>query len=300
MAIPFRHEMAFEWGTVTDVSPLIRRVVARNPSPFTLYGTGTYIVGRGQVAVIDPGPDNAEHVEAVLAAVAGETVTHLVVTHTHLDHSPATQALKTATGARSYGFGPHGGQVDGPKVEEGGDYDFAPDVSVQDGDVLEGQGWTLEAVHTPGHTSNHLCFGLREEQSLFSGDHVMGWSTTVVLPPDGNMRTYVGSLRKLLSRTDARVWPTHGPPIDDPAPFIEALISHREAREAQILQCLHDGLERIPEMVAVMYVDVDPVLHFAAGRSVLAHLIDLVESGRVQCDGPPSDTSRFGLVPTPR
>ncbi len=295
MAIPFRQEMSFEWGAVAQVSPLIRRVVARNPSPFTLYGTGTYIVGHGNVAIVDAGPDATAHVEALLDAVAGETVTHLIVTHTHLDHSPAVRAVQAATGAPSYGFGPHGVQPGGPKVEEGADFAFVPDVRLGDGDVVEGRGWTFEAVHTPGHTSNHLCFALHEERALFSGDHVMGWSTTVVAPPDGNMRAYVASLRKLLTRGDARLWPTHGPPIDDPAPFIDALVDHRMQREAQILQCLRDGLYRIPDMVAVMYADVDTVLHFAAGRSVLAHLIDLVDAGRVRADPAPTTDASFTL-----
>jgi glyoxylase-like metal-dependent hydrolase (beta-lactamase superfamily II) len=293
--IPFRHELHFDYGAAARVSPLVRRVIARNPSMFTLYGTGTYIVGRGEVAIIDPGPDLAEHVDAILAAVEGEVVTHLVITHTHLDHSPATSALQAATGARSYGFGPHGTRDSDTRVEAGADYDFEPDQALEDGDLVRGRGWTLEAIHTPGHTSNHLCLALREENSLFSGDHVMGWSTTVVSPPDGNMPAYVASLRKLAARSETRVWPTHGPPIDDPRPFLHALVGHREEREAQILMCLRDGVGEIPEMVRRIYADVDPQLHYAAAHSVLAHLLGLLETDRVRCEGEAGVGSRFVL-----
>jgi glyoxylase-like metal-dependent hydrolase (beta-lactamase superfamily II) len=295
VTIPFRRELRFEYGEVAELSPLVRRVIAHNPSAFTLYGTDTYIVGRGRVAIIDPGPDRGDHVDAVLSAVKGETVTHLIVTHTHLDHSPAVRAMQVATAAPTYGFGPHGTRHQQPRVEEGADLEFIPDHQLSDGDVVEGHGWTLEAVHTPGHTSNHLCFALREERALFSGDHVMGWSTTVVSPPDGDMRAYVESLRKLLGRPDTRMWPAHGPAIDEPAPFVQALIEHREDRERQILECLRDGIDRIPNMVERMYADVDEILHFAAARSVLAHLIYMVETGRVRCDGAPEVDARFAL-----
>ena len=188
--IPYVRDMTFEYGKADRVSPMIRRVVAGNPSAFTFHGTGTYIVGHGAVAVIDPGPLLDSHVDALVRALGPERVTHIVITHTHRDHSPAARPLKQATGAPTYGFGPHGsGRADGGgEVEEGADRDFVPDVRVRDGDRIEGDGWTLEAVHTPGHTSNHLCYALLEENALFPGDHVMGWSTTVVSPPDGDMR----------------------------------------------------------------------------------------------------------------
>ena len=214
--LPYVRELDFSYGAVAQVSPLIRRVIAHNPSVFTFHGTGTYIVGHGKVAIIDAGPDLAQHVDAVLAAVRGETVTHLIVTHTHIDHSPATRHIKAATGAETYGFGPHGGG-EGPAVEEGADRDFVPDHRLADGAVVAGDGWTLEAVHTPGHTSNHLCFALAEERALFSGDHVMGWSTTVVSPPDGDMGAYMVSLEKLKGRDEETYWPTHGPPIPEAA-----------------------------------------------------------------------------------
>ena len=295
-------ELDFEYGRVAALSPLIRRVVARNPSAFTLHGTGTYIVGRGSVAVIDPGPDDPTHVAALLAALDGETVSHIVVTHTHRDHSPAAAAMKAATGAETYGFGPHGsGRPDaegqGEDVEEGGDSDFDPDHRMSDGDAISGPGWTLEAVYTPGHTSNHLCFALPEEAVLFPGDHVMGWSTTIVSPPDGDMRRYMESLEKLLGReTDQRYRPTHGPAIERPREHVRALIGHRQGREAQILSCLGDGVGTIPAMVARMYQDVPRHLHSAAERSVLAHLIHMVESGRAPSDGPPRSDDGYRLA----
>ncbi len=289
MAIPFNRELAFEYGQVAELSPLIRRVIAQNPGPFTLHGTGTYIVGRGSVAVIDPGPDDADHVASLLAALEGEQVSHIVVTHTHRDHSPASRALQAATGAPIWGCGPHGSgrpEHAGESVEEGADKDYAPDVAMADGDVIEGAGWTLEAVYTPGHTSNHTCFALREEKVLFSGDHVMGWSTTIVSPPDGDMRRYMASLEKLLSRDDVRYWPTHGPNIDRPQDYVRAYMAHRRDRERQILDCLGRGVGAIPAMVTEMYRDVPEGLHRAAARSVLSHLIHMVEEGRVTCEGP--------------
>jgi glyoxylase-like metal-dependent hydrolase (beta-lactamase superfamily II) len=299
--IPFRRELAVEYGVVERLTPLIRRVVARNPSPFTFKGTGTYIVGQGKVAIIDPGPDLAQHVEALLGALAGETVTHILVTHTHLDHSPAAAAVKQATGAKTYGFGPHGsGRAEdrtgvGGVTEEGGDHAFRPDIAVRDGDVVEGPGWRLSAIHTPGHTSNHICFALAEERALFSGDHVMGWSTSVIAPPDGDMAAYMRSLDKLLARDDAVYWPTHGPAIPDPKPFVEAFIAHRRERAAAILQRLAQGDDTIPAIVERVYIGLDPRLKGAAGRSVLAHLVELVELGKVAADGAPTLGARYRL-----
>lgn len=294
--IPFNRKIDFDYGRPDQISPLIRRVIAKNPGSFTFTGTGTYIVGRGRVAVIDPGPNLPEHVDAILAALKpGEDVSHIVITHTHIDHSPAARPLQQRTGAPTYGFGPHGGNrpAPGSHVEEGGDYDFTPDVTVRHGDLVQGDGWTLEAVHTPGHTSNHLCFALEEEKALFSGDHVMGWSTSVISPPDGDMKAYMESLRLLLGRDDAIYWPTHGPAIEDPKPYVSAFIAHREEREREILNCLARGQTRIPDMVEVMYAKVDRALHPAAARSVLAHLTHMVETGRVRADGPPRLDSEY-------
>lgn len=292
--IPFIYDLTFEYGVADQVSPLIRRVIAPNPSSFTFHGTGTYLVGHGKVAVIDPGPELPEHVDAIIAGLEGETITHQIITHTHLDHSPASRLIAAATGAKTYGFGPHGGGSAAGDVEEGGDHDFIPDVAVRDGDIIAGEGWTLEAVHTPGHTSNHLCFGLAEENALFSGDHVMGWSTSVISPPDGHMGDYFASLQKLLARDDRIYWPTHGAPITDPKPFVEAFIAHRQDRERQISDCLSQGISAIPAMVEAMYPDIDRGLHPAAARSVLAHLIHMVEDGRATCDGAPGEASVYG------
>ena len=233
--IPFVRDLEVTYGRVERISPLIRRVVARNPSPFTYTGTGTYIVGHGEVAVIDPGPLQDDHVAALLAALAGERVSHILVTHTHSDHSPAATPLKDATGAPTYGFGPHGSGRPDPdvRVEEYGDRAFRPDHQLRDGAAIMGEGWRLEALHTPGHTSNHLCFALAQERALFSGDHVMGWSTSVISPPDGDMQAYMRSLKRLLERDDAIYRPTHGPPITEPRRHVEALIAHREKREAE-------------------------------------------------------------------
>jgi len=297
--IPFRRDFSFEYGRLEPVAPMIRRIVARNPSPFTFKGTGTYIVGNGDVAVIDPGPDIAEHVDALVAGLSGERVTHILITHTHRDHSPAARALQTASGAPTYGFGPHaGGKRGDPAVEEGGDWDFAPDVTLRDGDRVAGKGWTFEAVHTPGHTSNHLCFALADAGVLFSGDHVMGWSTSVIAPPDGDMAAYMASLDKLLGRRDAVYWPTHGPAITEPHEHVRAFIAHRREREAGILGCLRAGVERVDAIVERLYVGLQPGLRRAAGRSVHAHLIDLVARGLVECDGPPSIDASYRVPRT--
>ncbi|MSR14803.1 MAG: MBL fold metallo-hydrolase [Gammaproteobacteria bacterium] len=293
--LPVDRDFSSPYAAAVEISPLIRRVLARNPSPFTFHGTGTYIIGRGKVAVVDPGPLLDEHVEALKSTLTGETVTHILITHTHSDHSPAAAPFKLATGARTYGFGPHGAgkRSEGVAVEEGGDMDFRPDIELHDGDVIKGEGWTVECVYTPGHTSNHLCFGLREERALFSGDHVMGWSTTVIVPPDGDMAQYFASLTKLHQRDDQVMYPTHGNPIRAPSKFVGALIEHRHARERQIEVCLHRGLCRIPEMVAVIYSEIDPRMHPAASMSVLAHLQHMVSTGRAITEGSGTSNSVY-------
>ena len=286
--IPFDRDFDVEPGRVYALSPRLRRVTADNPSLFTFKGTNSYIVGRGRVAVVDPGPDLPAHIDAILRAVAGETVTHILVTHTHMDHSPGVPALVAATGAKTYGFGPHGTGVrrDWPfDSPEGGDRGFVPDVRLKDGDLIEGEGWTLEALYTPGHISNHLCFALREDNALLSADHVMAWSTSIVSPPDGDMADYMASLRRLLERPETIYWPGHGGPVRDPHPFVRAFIAHREEREEQILACLAGGPKTIPEMVRVMYADVPEALHRAAARSVLAHLIRMADDGRARAEG---------------
>ncbi|MEI9887473.1 MAG: MBL fold metallo-hydrolase [Rhizomicrobium sp.] len=291
MAIPFIRAFDPRYGEEVRVTPLISRLVAGNPGPFTFTGTGVYIVGGQDVAVIDPGPDLPQHVEALKRALDGRRVSHILVTHCHSDHSPAAKPLKEWSGATTYAFGPHGSGRDdnseegGPKVEAGGDMDFMPDVRVKDGEIIAGNGFSFEAVHTPGHTSNHMCYALREERALFTGDHVMGWSTTVVTPPDGDMAQYIASVKKLEERDDRTLYPTHGAPIADPKPFLAAYREHRYDRERQVLACIADGRDTIPAMVERMYADVDKRLHPAAARSVLAHLIKLEQDGRVTQDG---------------
>jgi len=288
--IPFVPALDVVYGQAQQVTPFIRRVVAENPSKFTYKGTGTYIVGRGQVGVIDPGPELDSHRDALTAALVDDEVTHIFVTHCHADHSPLAAWLQSQTGAPTLAFGPHGAidPSDSVVTEEAIDTAFVPDRRMTHGDVVSGDGWTIEAVHTPGHTSNHLCYVLREEQALFSGDHVMGWSTTVIAPPDGDMRAYLDSLRLLLQRSDLTYWPTHGGPITDPGPFVEAYLTHRLEREQQVLSCVRHGNQRIPDIVSELYVDVPETLHDAAGRSVLAHLIKLVDDGLVVADGVPA------------
>jgi glyoxylase-like metal-dependent hydrolase (beta-lactamase superfamily II) len=269
-------------GTTERLGPSLRRVLAPNPSPFTYTGTQTYIVGRREVAVIDPGPDDAEHVEALLGAVRDVEVTAILCTHNHRDHSPAARALKAATGAPILGCAPLALAEDGPPTDEAFDLDHRPDRVLVDGETVEGGGWALETVATPGHTSNHLCFALAGEGALFSGDHVMGWSTSVVAPPDGDMAAYMASLEKLLARPERTYYPTHGPAIADAHAHVRRLIAHRRERERQVLAKLDAGEGRIPAMVADLYRDVDPRLHPAAERSVLAHLIDLRDRGLVR------------------
>lgn len=285
-AIPFVREFDFEYGRCDRLSDLVRRVVAPNPGPFTFTGTGVYIVGRGEVAVIDPGPVMPVHVGALDRALEGERVTHVFVTHHHLDHSPLARPLAGKHGAKVYGYGPQntaptGGEV---RLEAGDDVGFRPDVEVRDGQTFAGPGWTIEALHTPGHTSNHVCYALLEENTLFSGDHVMAWSTSVISPPDGHMGDYLAQLERIRDRNFDILWPTHGPAVRNPLAFIQAYIDHRRHREAQILEQIAAGRTRVREMVEAMYGDVDRRLHPAAAHSVLAHLIHLVETGRVATD----------------
>lgn len=335
MGITYLTDIDPAYGQAAELSPMVRRVVCNNAGRFTFTGTGTYIVGRGQVAVIDPGPDDDDHVAALLAALSGEEITHIVITHTHGDHSPAAAALQTATGAPTFGFGPH--PIPDPDAaaaakpttwdtlaptpeeleelkksmpkkkatkeghaeqEEPADVHFAPDVELAHGDLIEGGTWTLEGVYTPGHISNHMCFGLREEQALFTGDHIMGWSTSVIPPPDGSMADYMASLALVANREGDRVYyPTHGPPITDPQTFVASLVEHRLDRERQILECLSSGPKTIPEMVTAMYTDTTPhILHMAAGQSVLSQLLWLVEKGEVATEGPTTADSVFASV----
>ena len=297
------------YGRVEQVSALIRRVIAENPSKFTYRGTGTYIVGHGDVVVIDPGPRLDSHRDALAAALDGERVRAILVTHCHADHSPLAEWLSAETGAQTFAFGPHprpepGSEPieppdDGVEIEESTDLDFVPDVAVADGDIVVGlPGLTMAAVHTPGHTSNHTCWTLAEESALFTGDHVMGWSTTVVSPPDGDMAAYIDSLRKVAARDDATLWPTHGPPRDDAHAYVEALVEHRLARERGVLDLVRAGVTSVPDMVAILYADVREELHKPAGRSVWGHLVKLVADGKVAVEGdePPTLDATYRAV----
>ena len=290
--ISFLTEFDPAYGRCVRVAPGIRRVVAANPSKYTAWGTGTYIVGDGEVAIVDPGPALDDHVDAVLAAVAGETVTHLLVTHTHADHSPAAAAIAARTGAATFGFGPHP-RDSGSESEEHGDHAFEPDVRVRHGDVLAGPTFRFECLHTPGHISNHVCFSELDRSALFPGDHVMGWSTSVISPPDGRVADYLASLQLLLDRDESTYYPTHGPPLLDPRPHVRALLDHRLARERQILDLLADGPRTVADLVAVMYADVRAELHEPAARSVRAHLVKLIEDGRVDDTDTPADSVRL-------
>ncbi len=299
--IPFVREIEIEYGRCDVVSPMIRRVTAANPGPFTFKGTGTYIVGRGEVAILDPGPELDDHLAAILAAVAGERVSHILITHHHADHSPLARALSAATGAPVLGCavaaaepGAAPARDDEVKTEAGSDV-FVPDISLCGGGVVEGAGWTLEAIPTPGHTSNHLCYALQEENALFSGDHIMGWSTTVITPPDGDMGDYFRSLDLIRARGFSTLWPTHGPPITQVTPFIDAYIAHRRERERQVLAALAGGPARIADMVPGLYAQVDRGLWPAAARSVHAHLIELVRRGEARSEGPAALDAIYAL-----
>ena len=309
MSIPFVTLAEPRYGEPVQLTSRITRLVAENPSKFTYHGTGTYIIGTGRdVVVIDPGPRLDAHRDALAAALEGRRVAAILVTHCHADHSPLATWLAEHSGAPTVGFGAHprpteadaaatdeddedddDGVADDSAdngaavvMEESTDFDFVPTVHVADGEVVaEIDGVMMRAVHTPGHTSNHLCFAFEQERALFSGDHVMGWSTTVIGPPDGDMRAYFESLHRVAARNDATLWPTHGAPVTDPQPFLAAFLAHRLGREAQVLAAVRGGQTSIAAMVKVLYADVRKELHKPARRSVLSHLVKLVDDGLV-------------------
>lgn len=288
-SIPFVRDFDFDYGVPAQLSERVVRVIADNPGPFTFTGTGVFIIGAGDtVCVIDPGPETPKHMAALDAALAGKTVSHVFVTHHHLDHSPLAAPLAARHGCKVYGYSVHPAAGDGAHMplEAGDDLSFKPDVEIRDGFTVEGPDWTLTAVHTPGHTSNHLCYALKEENTLFSGDHIMGWSTSVVSPPDGDMGDYLASLRRILDMDFDTIRPTHGPAITAVRPFVQAYIDHRLAREAQIMGAIQSGLTEIGPIVAELYKAVDERLHPAAAHSVLSHLIHMRKTGRVEASGP--------------
>jgi len=298
--IPFDKRFDLPPGRVEEVVPGVRRLLANNPSPFTYKGTVSYIIGRDQVAIVDPGPLDEAHINALLDAVRGETVTHIFVTHTHRDHSPAVAPVKAATGAEVLAQGPHRparplNVGEAPRLDASNDTDFRPDRALVDGEVVSGPGFTVEAVTTPGHTANHMAFAFREGNLVFSGDHVMAWSTPVVAPPDGAMSDYMASLQKLARRDEPIYLPGHGGVVRDAPRFVQSYIRHREAREGSILHRLAKGETDIPTIVRAVYIGLDPRLTKAAGLSVLAHLEDLVTRGVVATDGAPSIDGRYRL-----
>jgi glyoxylase-like metal-dependent hydrolase (beta-lactamase superfamily II) len=299
--VPFNRDFPLVAGVVEEVRPGVRRILCNNPSPFTFSGTVSYILGQGKVAIVDPGPDSEAHAAALLDAVRGETVSHILVTHTHRDHSPNTARIKAATGATVYAEGPH--RASRPRFESekhnpesGADRDFKPDIRVRDGEVIEGEGWAVQAVATPGHTANHMAFAWRERKILFVGDHVMGWSTSIVAPPDGSMIDYMASLDRLAARSEDLYFSGHGPEIPDAQRYVRFLIRHRKAREASILHRLAKGETDIPSLVRAIYIGIDPRLTTAAGYSVLAHLEDLAARGMVATDGDPVIGGSYRLV----
>jgi len=299
--IPFDKNLDLAPDTVDEPVPGLRRVMANNPGPFTFKGTMSYILGRGSVALIDPGPDDPAHIGALLDAVRNETVTHIFVTHTHRDHSPAVPAIKVATGATVYAEGPHRAARplhigEHNPLDASADRDFAPDVRLTDGGLVQGEGWSIEAVATPGHTANHMAFAWREANALFAGDHVMAWSTSIVAPPDGAMSDYMASLDKLVRRRENLYFPGHGPAIEDARRFVHYFIRHRRAREAAILNELAKGEADIPSLVRAIYIGLDPRLSGAAGLSVLAHLEDLAARGIVATDGEPAIDGIYRLA----
>ena len=285
--IPFDRSLEFEYGRADWLTPRVRRLIANNPGPFTFVGTNTYIVGVGEVAVIDPGPDDPSHFDALMKTLAGERVKAILITHTHRDHSPLAARLKEVTGAPTLALGPHVaaralnfGEFE--RLEASADTAFIPDRLVEDGEIISGDGWTLETVPTPGHTMNHTAFALHEDQALFAGDHVMAWATSVIAPPDGSMTAYMASLRRLAGRHETIYWPGHGGPVKNAPKFVSAYITHRLMREAAILRQLKAGVSTIPQLVTNVYHGLDPRLVGAASLSVLAHLEDLATRGIVE------------------
>ncbi|MBB2720603.1 UNVERIFIED_ORG: hydroxyacylglutathione hydrolase [Rhizobium etli] len=296
-------DLAFEpaYGRAVPVGPQVERITAENPGPFTFYGTNSYIVGAASVAVIDPGPEDEAHYQALMAALAGREVTHIFVSHTHRDHSPLARRLQAETGAVTVGQGPHrparplrDGEIN--PFSESSDLAFVPDIALSEGQTLTGDGWALTSVPTPGHTANHAAFALEGRDLLFSGDHVMAWSTSIVAPPDGSMADYMASLERLMERQDRLLLPGHGGPVREPAAFLRSLKAHRLGRERAILERIGAGDRAITEMVKAIYRDTDPKLHGAAALSVLAHIEDLVERGEIAADGPPSLAATYRLL----
>ena len=299
--IPYVTDTSAPYGELQLISPLLRRVLCNNPSPYTYTGTATHIVGNGTCAIIDPGPNDKKHLDAIVNALRGDKVSHILVTHTHRDHCEGARALSVLTGAPIYAIGPHP-TYDDPEfegdtaVEEGADTTFTPDNTIIDKQVFEGPDWTIYTLHTPGHTANHACFVLMEENACFTGDHIMGWSTSIISPPDGNVADYMTNLRRIRAMDFSILRPTHGPAIEAPSRFIDAIAKHRMAREQKILKAIIDGKSDLMEIVKVVYTDVPDAFHLAAARSTLAHIIHLKDKGLIKTKGKTLFSSKFTPV----
>ena len=289
----FKTEFLPRHGEAVEMVPGLVRVTCNNPSPFTFHGTNSYILGHDSVAVIDPGPPNEAHLKALVDAIGGRTVSHIIITHTHMDHSPLAKPLAELTGAETFGEGPHRparalniGEINA--LDASGDNDFVPDHVLTHGDIVDGDGWSLKSLFTPGHTANHLAFGWQGTDYLFPGDHVMAWATSIVAPPDGSMSDYMNSLEILLAEPQQTYFPGHGGRLENAHGFVRALRAHRKMRERAVLEQVMKGRETIPDIVSVIYRSTDKKLHGAAGLSVLAHIEDLVGKGSIVCEGAPS------------
>jgi glyoxylase-like metal-dependent hydrolase (beta-lactamase superfamily II) len=299
--IPFRKEMIFEYGVPRELLPGVVRIVANNPGPFTFKGTNTYLLGEGRdVALVDPGPEDPAHLDAIMSAAGGKRITSIIITHTHRDHIDGLASLKARTGAKVHGFGRKarnpGKATKSPAGGESNDEDFIPDVAMGDGSRFEGDGFALTALHTPGHAPDHLCFAIEGTGILLSGDHVMGWNTSVVAPPEGNMAAYMRSLDKLMGRDDKVFFPGHGGRIEQPQRVVKAFIVHRRMREQAILDCIKDGATAIPAIVEIVYRGLDPRLVRAASLSVAAHVESLVERGLAKASGTVTEPEHLSVV----
>jgi len=296
----FKTTMNFAYGVPRELAPGVVRLVANNPSPFTFKGTNTYIVGSGDLALIDPGPDDTAHLEAVLATIGKRRLSHVLITHTHRDHTDGLAALIVATGAKTAGFGRRarnrGSKGTSPSGSEFVDQDFIPDVPLADGGRLAGDGWAFTAVHTPGHAPDHLCFALEGTKILFSGDHVMGWNTSVIAPPEGSMADYLRALERLGTRDDSVYFPGHGGQVEEPQRLVKAFLLHRRMREHAILDCIRNGTNTVQAIVPAIYRGLDPKLHKAAALSVMAHVEHLIARGLVRCDSPLSADRALSAV----
>jgi glyoxylase-like metal-dependent hydrolase (beta-lactamase superfamily II) len=297
--LAFNRQFDADYGIAEDVAPGVRRIVANNPSPYTFLGTNTYLVGSGNVAVVDPGPDDPRHIKAIAEATKGERITHILITHSHRDHCAGARSLQSELGGEILSFGPTTSQRGAGAPGLGSDFvddAFVPDRKLQNGDEVKGRGFALDVLHTPGHAPDHLCFALVGQRTMFTGDHVMGWNTTVIAPPEGNMADFLASMQRLLKRNDKVFLPGHGGRIQTPQRVVKAYIMHRQWRENTILACLEDGGRTIPQIVGKIHGGLDSKLRDAASLSVLAHLDYLIERDMVSVEKGSGLTGVYALA----